>query len=131
MARIELIAGDQDDAGDDQEDIAIETAFAGVADEGADRLIDLATLATEGVGDLAVHVPAAVVDGHETATTFAQTAGQQQLFAEALAVLVTGAAAFAGDVEGLTSGTLDEIVRLAAELIEAVDHARRIDFAFD
>ena len=50
-----------------------------VLEEGGDRVIDLRAEVLHGVGDLAVHVPAAVVQRHEADARLAQPPRQQHL----------------------------------------------------
>ena len=52
-------------AGNDQEDVVLQAARLNVLNKGGDGIVDLRRSVAHALGDVAVHVPAAVVDGDE------------------------------------------------------------------
>src|SRR5207253_19089 len=105
-----------------QQNLLVEAAIGAIFEECGDGVIDLGTEVFHAVGDVAVHVPAAEVDGDEADAGLAQPARHEHLLAERAGrvVAIAGARILAVDVERLAGLAGDEIERLCLELVETL-----------
>ena len=104
---------------------------AQVVHEGGHGVVHLRAELFHGVGDAAVHVPAAEVEGDEADARLAQAAGHQHLLAEAGAVLVTRPRVFPLDVEHLAGPAQDQVEGLRLEAVQALHQPALVDLAID
>ena len=88
-------------AADDEQHIFEHAALIEVFNQCGDGSIDFRTAAIHFLFDVAVHVPATVVDCDKAAAGFTESAGQQKLFTEATSVAIHNSWVFELHVEGL------------------------------
>src|SRR5438105_648599 len=106
--------------GDDQENLLIEPAGMQVVHQRRDPVVHLRRQLLHALSDLAVHVPTAVVDGHEADARFAEPARHQELLTQAGAVAVARARIFTLNIEDLAGPALDQVERLAFKAVQAL-----------
>src|SRR4051812_17774876 len=89
-------------AGDDKQNVIFQTARGTVFHKRRDRMIELRGRHFELLSNATVHVPAAVLNRHETDARFAQPPCHQELLAEsARTIAVARARVFPIEVENL------------------------------
>src|ERR1041384_2177638 len=118
-------------AGDDEEDLLVEPALMDVVDERRDRVIEIGRARLHRLLDVAVHVPAAVGDGHKSAARLAEAPRHEELLAHALPVLFDDLRILGLEIERLRRVAEDGADRLLVELVLPVHHPALIALAIE